>query len=176
MLSSSSFASRSLSEIARSRSYVPREATFIVARSEEHTSELQSLTNLVCRLLLEKKKSCSGGSAASTSAAPASRGIGCRGRAAHVQTTCKAGTNSHGQLHDVTSTTFTLIYMSAARSVVERRNLAIRCVSPTPVVTPRASGRSRSLCFARAATAPVLARPASDVINPLRQCLLHFFL
>src|SRR5258706_9272725 len=30
-----------------------REAT---TRSEEHTSELQSLTNLVCRLLLEKKK------------------------------------------------------------------------------------------------------------------------
>src|SRR5258706_3120641 len=28
-----------------------------VMRSEEHTSELQSLTNLVCRLLLEKKKS-----------------------------------------------------------------------------------------------------------------------
>src|SRR5258706_8246562 len=26
-----------------------------VPRSEEHTSELQSLTNLVCRLLLEKK-------------------------------------------------------------------------------------------------------------------------
>src|SRR5258706_6987328 len=29
---------------------------FARARSEEHTSELQSLTNLVCRLLLEKKK------------------------------------------------------------------------------------------------------------------------
>src|SRR5258706_625148 len=29
---------------------------FLGARSEEHTSELQSLTNLVCRLLLEKKK------------------------------------------------------------------------------------------------------------------------
>src|SRR5438046_3656744 len=29
---------------------------FEFARSEEHTSELQSLTNLVCRLLLEKKK------------------------------------------------------------------------------------------------------------------------
>src|SRR5438093_7313366 len=29
------------------------------ARSEEHTSELQSLTNLVCRLLLEKKKTMS---------------------------------------------------------------------------------------------------------------------
>ena len=28
----------------------------IAPRSEEHTSELQSLTNLVCRLLLEKKK------------------------------------------------------------------------------------------------------------------------
>src|SRR5258706_7097927 len=28
----------------------------IVHRSEEHTSELQSLTNIVCRLLLEKKK------------------------------------------------------------------------------------------------------------------------
>src|SRR5438093_2043660 len=27
-----------------------------VPRSEEHTSELQSLTKLVCRLLLEKKK------------------------------------------------------------------------------------------------------------------------
>src|SRR5262249_61904478 len=29
---------------------------FDILRSEEHTSELQSLTNLVCRLLLEKKK------------------------------------------------------------------------------------------------------------------------
>src|SRR5437016_12222485 len=29
---------------------------YTVLRSEEHTSELQSLTNLVCRLLLEKKK------------------------------------------------------------------------------------------------------------------------
>src|SRR5205814_7524314 len=28
----------------------------VVARSEEHTSELQSLRHLVCRLLLEKKK------------------------------------------------------------------------------------------------------------------------
>src|SRR2546430_4279937 len=30
------------------------------ARSEEHTSELQSQSNLVCRLLLEKKKTCDG--------------------------------------------------------------------------------------------------------------------
>src|SRR5438046_8695016 len=31
-------------------------ASIRTRRSEEHTSELQSLTNLVCRLLLEKKK------------------------------------------------------------------------------------------------------------------------
>ena len=29
---------------------------FATSRSEEHTSELQSRRNLVCRLLLEKKK------------------------------------------------------------------------------------------------------------------------
>src|SRR5258706_9701650 len=33
-----------------------RRALSSLMRSEEHTSELQSLTNLVCRLLLEKKK------------------------------------------------------------------------------------------------------------------------
>src|SRR5438105_8425320 len=38
-----------------------RMAEFVVAegtRSEEHTSELQSRVDLVCRLLLEKKKKC----------------------------------------------------------------------------------------------------------------------
>src|SRR5205807_8904745 len=35
---------------------VLREAVDDEARSEEHTSELQSPCNLVCRLLLEKKK------------------------------------------------------------------------------------------------------------------------
>src|SRR5690606_39824647 len=34
----------------------PRPAGIPDARSEEHTSELQSRENLVCRLLLEKKK------------------------------------------------------------------------------------------------------------------------
>src|SRR5437016_8490691 len=34
----------------------PERAPETAARSEEHTSELQSLTNLVCRLLLERKK------------------------------------------------------------------------------------------------------------------------
>jgi len=32
-----------------------KDNAFYQKRSEEHTSELQSLTNLVCRLLLEKK-------------------------------------------------------------------------------------------------------------------------
>src|SRR2546427_8807321 len=35
---------------------VPAAGHFIQERSEEHTSELQSQSNLVCRLLLEKKK------------------------------------------------------------------------------------------------------------------------
>src|SRR5437899_7145770 len=35
---------------------VAREELARVRRSEEHTSELQSLRHLVCRLLLEKKK------------------------------------------------------------------------------------------------------------------------
>src|SRR5690606_41973051 len=34
----------------------PSSAAAITSRSEEHTSELQSRENLVCRLLLEKKK------------------------------------------------------------------------------------------------------------------------
>src|SRR5260221_9656319 len=32
------------------------QVTLLVSRSEEHTSELQSHSDLVCRLLLEKKK------------------------------------------------------------------------------------------------------------------------
>src|SRR5256886_10060086 len=36
-------------------------------RSEEHTSELQSQSNLVCRLLLEKKKKCQTAKEADTS-------------------------------------------------------------------------------------------------------------
>src|SRR2546427_9648772 len=41
----------------RSGAGVERHAWCLVAgRSEEHTSELQSQSNLVCRLLLEKKK------------------------------------------------------------------------------------------------------------------------
>src|SRR2546430_13512452 len=38
---------------APARRYRPRRSS---RRSEEHTSELQSQSNLVCRLLLEKKK------------------------------------------------------------------------------------------------------------------------
>src|SRR2546423_11217686 len=43
-----------LDQIARRRQ--PAEARLKSLRSEEHTSELQSLAYLVCRLLLEKKK------------------------------------------------------------------------------------------------------------------------
>src|SRR5260370_19409305 len=38
------------------RAGLPRPACRSESRSEEHTSELQSHLNLVCRLLLEKKK------------------------------------------------------------------------------------------------------------------------
>src|SRR5256885_13119794 len=47
----------------------------LVARSEEHTSELQSPCNLVCRLLLEKKKHYG---PASWPSARASKAIGVR--------------------------------------------------------------------------------------------------
>src|SRR5205085_5498167 len=36
--------------------FIPLLIPFQLLRSEEHTSELQSQSNLVCRLLLEKKK------------------------------------------------------------------------------------------------------------------------
>src|ERR1035438_10811045 len=59
-------AGRSGSVVIGARMYGPRhgrrhgklfsQAQMIVVRSEEHTSELQSLRHLVCRLLLEKKK------------------------------------------------------------------------------------------------------------------------
>ena len=40
----------------RRRGFSPESINLLRDRSEEHTSELQSRTNLVCRLLLEKKK------------------------------------------------------------------------------------------------------------------------
>src|SRR5437588_5998769 len=46
---------RSVEGLIRNR-YIGR--TFIEGRSEEHTSELQSHSDLVCRLLLEKKNAC----------------------------------------------------------------------------------------------------------------------
>src|SRR5438093_10653015 len=51
-----SFSSRFSSPAPGARFFQPRLKVKIDHRSEEHTSELQSLTNLVCRLLLEKKK------------------------------------------------------------------------------------------------------------------------
>src|SRR2546427_2173932 len=43
-------------DLPRSESSRARNTTSLLSRSEEHTSELQSQSNLVCRLLLEKKK------------------------------------------------------------------------------------------------------------------------
>src|SRR2546427_5776338 len=40
----------------KSRRWLSARRTISRSRSEEHTSELQSQSNLVCRLLLEKKK------------------------------------------------------------------------------------------------------------------------
>src|SRR2546430_13565342 len=48
--------SASTSTLLRSRPLRQQEAFTMLRRSEEHTSELQSQSNLVCRLLLEKKK------------------------------------------------------------------------------------------------------------------------
>src|SRR5260221_8756870 len=42
--------------LLQSRRVCRRQAVRIHARSEEHTSELQSHSDIVCRLLLEKKK------------------------------------------------------------------------------------------------------------------------
>src|SRR2546425_2309660 len=47
--------SHALPAVRRSDTHV-QDLRFVGARSEEHTSELQSLAYLVCRLLLEKKK------------------------------------------------------------------------------------------------------------------------
>ena len=47
----------SSSDRENARYHVECQAEFVpIGRSEEHTSELQSLAYLVCRLLLEKKK------------------------------------------------------------------------------------------------------------------------
>src|SRR2546430_10448425 len=51
-------AARSVTGVALS----PKVSLRWAKRSEEHTSELQSQSNLVCRLLLEKKKNSNGGS------------------------------------------------------------------------------------------------------------------
>src|SRR5437899_12837604 len=50
------FASMSLTVRLMNVFAVPGDVFDEVKRSEEHTSELQSLRHLVCRLLLEKKK------------------------------------------------------------------------------------------------------------------------
>src|SRR5437868_11093003 len=47
---------RSITALAQTLKIVVQQALSACLRSEEHTSELQSRFDLVCRLLLEKKK------------------------------------------------------------------------------------------------------------------------
>src|SRR2546430_11843098 len=54
--SSRALASRHLRGVPSHLGQDGRDAIGAAPRSEEHTSELQSQSNLVCRLLLEKKK------------------------------------------------------------------------------------------------------------------------
>src|SRR2546430_11309365 len=52
----SSIVTPNVAALASSTARAARTARLASGRSEEHTSELQSQSNLVCRLLLEKKK------------------------------------------------------------------------------------------------------------------------
>src|SRR5258705_9916693 len=56
--SSALFSAHSRAWVLKSSNTTPVPVPVLVSRSEEHTSELQSLRHLVCRLLLEKKKHC----------------------------------------------------------------------------------------------------------------------
>src|SRR5690606_41455913 len=56
VLSSNSLTSQYLNETMKIEVPKKRRTSKYYIRSEEHTSELQSRENLVCRLLLEKKK------------------------------------------------------------------------------------------------------------------------
>src|SRR6266511_5398219 len=55
-IADSRFSARCSTEVGTTSGWTPSETTSVEKRSEEHTSELQSRENLVCRLLLEKKK------------------------------------------------------------------------------------------------------------------------
>src|SRR2546430_5681173 len=65
---------RSLNGFSRGPSYLPiRPLKYFSAserRSEEHTSELQSQSNIACRLLLEKNSACAGGRQVSRKSTP----------------------------------------------------------------------------------------------------------
>src|SRR2546422_3302677 len=52
-----------------------KDGKFLLYRSEEHTSELQSRLHLVCRLLLEKKKTPTAGARARRAQAPVTRTV-----------------------------------------------------------------------------------------------------
>src|SRR5690606_39960739 len=74
---------RAPADSSRSTSASRRSLSMSRWRSEEHTSELQSRENLVCRLLLEKKKSTKSAHRTSVSCYPAERSMARSAR--HVQ-------------------------------------------------------------------------------------------
>src|SRR5258708_15705185 len=66
--------SRTTSELANGLVSLRMAPVFCQFRSEEHTSELQSPDHLVCRLLLEKKKTCRQWSVINSTAYPVAIG------------------------------------------------------------------------------------------------------
>ena len=53
------FSTNGTTSVSGDNLYLSTEGSLSLKRSEEHTSELQSHSDLVCRLLLEKKKASS---------------------------------------------------------------------------------------------------------------------
>src|SRR2546427_8878285 len=73
----------------------------IAVRSEEHTSELQSQSNLVCRLLLEKKKKRPSCRSSCCFAQPTSRVTGCEGATSGARGREPACTATGGAAHSL---------------------------------------------------------------------------
>src|SRR5262249_42090902 len=114
-----------------------------VIKSEEHTSELQSLTNLVCRLLLEKKKPSTERAAYCTTAPPIS------------QTSSPSGTPQPPILHRVWRTT-----AKPSRGAPQPTRGAPHAGRPSPAV---AHSRLSSVCECPALRRLERGEPASTL-------------
>src|SRR5262249_35415723 len=127
-------------------------------RSEEHTSELQSLTNLVCRLLLEKKKhSQATGIATDSKAKRASEGANTKKPIELINEICRVQQGSGGGLHRHGSVHEGLRTMSALSAASRYLSLC--------VYTSTCSALSSLSLFSL--TLSLLHPPASDSHPPL---------